>query len=188
MVINKEELQKTYQFTYTSKLVFSDPLIEHNLKLSCSEQKVPEEALVYGNRYHQELLLGTEAYSDLKWINQEVGYGLYAQTDLAQGTFIGEYTGLVCHNNPYYKMSNYCFNYPIVKSKNTLSIDAEPYGNLTRFINHSFHPNLDILHAFHSDLYHVILVANQLIKKGNHLTYNYGHSYWYLRGTPHLFF
>jgi uncharacterized protein len=187
MAIDKKQLEETYHFTYASHLMFENPSLKQELQKACLHQAIPKKARHHGNRYAHELLLGYEPPSEILWINDEVGYGLYSSSELLPGAFIGEYTGLVCTNNPYYKMSNYCFHYPIIESNQALSINAESYGNLTRFINHSFTPNLDILHAFHEGLYHVILVTNRSIKQGEHFTYNYGHSYWYLRGAPYHF-
>lgn len=184
MALDISSLESTYYFTYAPHLVFENPSFEILLKDLCHKQGVPKEALHYGTLYNKELTLGLEIPSTIEWVHPEVGYGLYSSVDISEGTFIGEYTGLISHHTPYYKMSNYCFQYPILQTEKHLSIDAENYGNLTRFINHSFTPNLQILHAFHHGLYHVILVASRSIKQGEHLTYNYGHGYWYLRGAP----
>jgi len=186
MVISISSLEKEHHFKYTPHLVFEDASLETVVKEQCQKQAVPQEALHYGALYEKELHLGLEIPSKVQWIHPEVGYGLYTTSEIPAGIFVGEYTGLLCCDPPYYKMGNYRFHYPHLHTERQLSIDAEGYGNMTRFINHSFTPNLTILQAFHGGLYHVILVAAGSIKKGEHLTYNYGHSYWYLRGAPHL--
>jgi len=171
-------------FVYSKHLHFDDFALEEELRAQCASQEVSQSALSYGLQYSNELTQGAEAPSEVKWISEEVGHGLYALSDLLAGTYIGEYTGLVTPNNPYFRISNYCFNYPHVKTRKALSIDAEHYGNRTRFINHSFTPNLDIRYAFHDGLYHVILVAREPIETGSQLSFNYGNAYWYLRGAP----
>jgi hypothetical protein len=181
-------LEQEHGFLYTKKLLFGNVELEKKIKNSLLEKSISQEALHYGTLYEQELLHGYEAPSVLQWIHKDVGYGLYSTLDLPQGSFIGEYTGIIDVNAPYYKMKDYVFSYPLEDaSQKKFSIDAESYGNLTRFINHSFQPNLTPLHAFHEGLYHVILVANRPIKQGEQLTYSYGHSYWYIRGTPMTF-
>jgi uncharacterized protein len=62
-------------------------------------------------------------------------------------------------------------------------IDATQ-GNLTRFINHSFTPNLRPVHVYYAGFYHLIFLAMQRIEKGTQLSYSYGKNYWYLRGKP----
>lgn len=174
-------------FIYAKHLVFLDENLEFSIKNALLNEKISSDALHYGKLYDEELSLGKEVLSSIQWVHDDVGYGLYSTSNLPEGSFIGEYTGLICENNSYYKMKNYLFRYPFDEiNGKRLSIDAEPHGNLTRFINHSFHPNLTPIHAFHNGLYHVILIANKSIKKGEQFTYSYGHSYWYLRGAPLL--
>ena len=57
-------------------------------------------------------------------------------------------------------------------------------GNLTRFINHSYNPNLQPMYAFIEGFYHLIFLTIKPIKNGEQLAYNYGNNYWYLRGKP----
>jgi uncharacterized protein len=185
MALDLPSLEKQHSFLYTKHLVFLDNDFEQSVKKTLLTKTVPKEALHYGTLYEREISLGYEAPSTIQFVHEEVGYGLYSIIDLPEGAFIGEYTGVICENAPYYKVKNYAFSYPLEDlSGRKLSIDAEPYGNLTRFINHSFEPNLIPVHAFHNGLYHIILIAKQPIKKGEQFTYSYGHSYWYLRGTP----
>jgi SET domain-containing protein len=62
-------------------------------------------------------------------------------------------------------------------------IDATK-GNLTRFINHSIHPNLKPIHVFYEGFYHLIFLALRRIEKGTQLSYDYGKNYWYIREKP----
>lgn len=187
MALNSLSIEKKHSFIYTKHVVFETIELETSIKNALLSSKISSQALHYGKLYDKELSVGEEALSSIKWVHEDVGYGLYSTIDLQEGSFIGEYTGLICENNSYYKMKNYLFRYPLEEfNGKKLSIDAEPHGNLTRFINHSFEPNLLPVHAFHNGLYHVILIAIKPIKKGEAFSYNYGHSYWYLRGAPTL--
>ena len=61
-------------------------------------------------------------------------------------------------------------------------IDATS-GSLTRFINHSYTPNIKPMYAFFDDKYHLIFISLKPIQKGTQLAYNYGENYWALRGN-----
>ena len=61
----------------------------------------------------------------------------------------------------------------LLQDGDTFCIDANNYGNVARFINHSCHPNLTPVKVFasHQDLRfpHIALFANRDIKKGEDL-------------------
>ena len=187
MALDTISLEKHHSFIYAKHLVFADIDLEHSIKNALLNANIPEIAIHYGKLYEKELLLGEEVPSSIQFLNEEIGFGLYSTLDLPEGAFIGEYTGLISENSPYYKIKNYVFSYPLEDhTGRKFSIDAQPHGNQTRFINHSFNPNLTPVHAFHNGLYHVILIAIKPIIKGEQFTYSYGHSYWYARGSPIL--
>ena len=57
-------------------------------------------------------------------------------------------------------------------------------GNFTRFLNHSFKPNVSSRGMVIDNLYHVIFFANKKIEKDEQLTYDYGPTYWNTRPYP----
>ncbi|PCI95821.1 hypothetical protein COB11_01100 [Candidatus Aerophobetes bacterium] len=189
MALEIADLESTHNFTFAKHLVFET----ESFKLQVLEKSNPEieskeTPIALGKKFDQELKEGLVPPCEIKHISEDVGFGLYALSPVYKGSFLGEYTGLICHGSSYYKMNNYLFKYPVKnEAGNDLSIDAEPYGNHTRFINHSFKPNLDHHYAYHRGLYHLIFVANRDIKEGEQFTFNYGHGYWYLRGAPDTF-
>jgi SET domain-containing protein len=63
-------------------------------------------------------------------------------------------------------------------------IDAQDFGNHTRFINHSFQGNLEPASVYCDGLMHVIFYANKTIPAGTQLCYDYGEDYWEKRGKP----
>ena len=71
----------------------------------------------------------------------------------------------------------------------TFCIDANKFGNVTRFINHSCAPNLVPVKVFssHQDLRfpHIAMFASKQIKKGDVLGFDYGEKFWVIK---HKFF
>lgn len=130
--------------------------------------------------YQKQLLAGTMADTFIKWINPTIGYGLFAAVDLPEKSFIGEYTGIIRRvNKNHPSLNDYCFHYPTrFWSSKYFVIDAFHEGNMTRFINHSNHPNLQPLWLVNRNVLHLVFIANRFISKGTELTFDYGSDYW----------
>lgn len=137
----------------------------------------------WSKMYHHEVMTGKTASIYVKWINQEMGYGVFAEKEIFAGTFIGEYTGIVRYLSRKHPDHNpYCFHYPTKWwSLKYFVIDALREGNLTRFINHSQRPNIHPLCLVDRGLLHQVFVASRLIKKGEQITFDYGKDYWLKR-------
>jgi hypothetical protein len=133
-----------------------------------------------GTEYKAKLWAGTVADVTIKWIDNEIGFGVFANQDFAEGAYIGEFTGGVrrlYRSNP--EFNAYCFHYPTrFWSKKYYIIDASQGGNETRFINHSDDPNLIPMCLWDRSLLHVVFFAQKRIPKGTQLTYNYGRDFW----------
>lgn len=130
--------------------------------------------------YQSQLSAGATADTCIKWINPQLGYGLFAEVDLPEKSFVAEYTGIVRQvnkRNP--NLNGYCFQYPTrFWSFKYFVIDALQEGNVSRFINHSNQPNLQPLWLIKRGVLHLIFIANRLITKGTELTFDYGVDYW----------
>ena len=122
----------------------------------------------------------------IKRIDHYKGYGLFALSNLKKDSFIGVYTGYIRkHKKRLDRKNGYCFEYQTLFSKKTpFTIDAKYGGNYTRFINHSYKPNLSLFLAYCKNIMHIILVTNRDIEKGEELTYDYGENYWKKREKP----
>lgn len=142
-----------------------------------------KEHWALGRRYQQELALGTVANIEIRWIDRNIRYGLFAGEDFSVGTFIGEYTGYVRQLNRYRPDHNgYCFHYPTKYwSWDYYVVDALKGGNETRFINHSDFPNLEPLCLVDRGLLHLVFRTKGNVKKGEQLTFDYGKDYWQKR-------
>jgi uncharacterized protein len=122
----------------------------------------------------------------IRWVHDRVGYGLFAEEELSKGAYAGEYTGIVRENNRRYSeaLNNYCYEYPVPDDIGRNFVTDATDGHLTRFINHSPHPNLQPFHVFYDGFYHLIFLSRFKIEKGEQLSFDYGHVYWYLRDPP----
>lgn len=129
--------------------------------------------------YHTFLEKGQVAHVEVRWIDDELGYGLFTTTDLEDGTFVGEFTGRVKPLSCKSQSNIYCFHYPTrFFSRRYTVVDALHEGNETRFINHSDRPNLEPLCLCDRNLLRIVFITKGKVAKGTQLTYNYGPDFW----------
>lgn len=187
-LVSIKELEDSLHFHYLPQLSFKDPmeemhLLEEGLKQAKMGEVLPEHSS-NGQKWKREIEEGFIPKVSVRWIGPEVGYGLFLEEDLAEGVFVGEYIGEVRKNNDHLVVSNYLYTYPLLDDiGRNFVIDAHQ-GCLTRFINHSYTPQLRATYAYVDGLYHMILVTLHPISKGTQLTFNYGKNYWYYRSPP----
>lgn len=150
---------------------------------------VSAQALELGSRYIDEIESGYIPHVSVRQIDAKVGHGLFAEEEIAAGVYVGEYTGIVRKNDRRYMqpLNDYCYEYPVPDEIGRHFVIDATQGNLTRFINHSYTPNLQPIHVFYDGFYHLIFLSLMPIAKGTQLSYNYGKNYWYLRSLPTIF-
>jgi len=147
---------------------------------------VSPQALELGQKYFNKIDAAYIPHVSVRWISDKVGYGLFAEEEISEGNYVGEYTGIVRKNDRRYfePLNNYCYKYPVDDEIGRSFVIDATQGNLTRFINHRSKPNLKPIHVFYEGYYHLIFLALRPIQKGEELSYDYGESYWYLREPP----
>jgi hypothetical protein len=133
-----------------------------------------------GHLYHEELSHGITAPLSVRWINEQWGYGLFAEETLKKWDFVAEYAGIVKRQHFLFPRNNaYCLRYParswLLKR---MMVDSEESGNLSRYINHSDLPNLQPNYVINRGLVHIIFLASREIEAGEELLFNYGATYW----------
>ncbi|NGX50353.1 MAG: hypothetical protein K1060chlam2_00198 [Chlamydiae bacterium] len=178
-----EELEQKLGYRHLSKNIFEEHEEIYRLGL---EAEVSPEQEELGKRYIDQIESAYLPEISLHDLGEKVGYGLFAEESIPPGAYVGEYTGLVRKNDRRYSapMNNYCYEYPVLDElERSYVIDATD-GNFTRFINHSYDPNLKPVHLYHLGYFHLIFLAIREIKKGEQLCYNYGKHYWYVRRPP----
>lgn len=185
--LSEIEFKEFFKVEYRSHLHFPNYFFFKSTLKNCP-WILKSSSFGIGNRelaeqYRKELFIGEKAPVTVQWIDEELGYGLFAAADLFEGTYVGEFTGQVrrlYRSKP--QKNAYCFHYPTrFWSWHYTIVDALKEGNETRFINHSDTPNLQPLCLCERSLLHLVFVAKQNIPAGTQLTYDYGPDFWRYR-------
>ncbi|MGB7978809.1 MAG: SET domain-containing protein-lysine N-methyltransferase [Chlamydiales bacterium] len=160
-------------------------ILERGLELM-RQGKIPENAIQRGVRYRKKILSGFCPKVSIRFINERVGQGVFAEEVLKARSYVGEYTGVVRENVRIYfvPLNNYCYEYPVPDEMGRSFVIDATEGNFTRYINHSYRPNLKPLYAFLDGFYHLIFIALRQIEIGEQLCYDYGRNYWIIRPGP----
>jgi hypothetical protein len=131
----------------------------------------------------------------LKYINNEVGYGVFAETNLYEDDFIQEYAGhVISAEQLFYNGRNLNNSYLMTLFPSMschlqtpdMMIDAKKAGNFTRFINHSEKPNVKIKLVLDAEgLWHVVFFMGRTTHADEQLFIDYGRKYWeFLQKSP----
>ena len=160
IVYSIEELEKRIPFKYVPHLLFEDAkdvLARGQAKIS--KQSSGPQALELGLKYIEKINAAYIPHVSIRWINERIGYGLFAEEEMSEGSYVGEYTGIVRRNDRRYfePLNNYYYEYPVDDEIGRSFVIDATQGNLTRFINHSSKPNLQPTYAFYDGYYHLIL-------------------------------
>lgn len=142
-------------------------------------------------KYGAQIAQGYVAPMSIRFINDKIGYGTFAETDIAQDAIVGEYTGLLMEFKDVKDTKytwDYLSGYDELGKNFMLSVDAAKYGNEMRFVNHDYQPNAVMKYIPQGGFWHVVYIASRPIKKGEQILTNYGERYWSgKRGAPHKF-
>ena len=183
-------MQNNYEFELLNEIGFQSAkerreILSRGLK-ELQKGNVSPKALKLGEKYRKEIEVNEWPLVSIRYINDNVGHGVFAEELLKADCYIGEYTGIVRENTRIYfvPLNNYCFQYPVLDRTGRNFVIDGTKGNFTRFINHSPKPNLQPAYAFVDGFYHLIIFPNRDIQKGEQLSYDYGESYWYIRSRP----
>lgn len=178
------QFEKIFGITYQTKLLCSDWKVESWLKKKCAQAdkrgSIGLFSLWLGHLHNKVLLYHAIPDISIRWIDDFLGYGLFATKPFKKWQYIGEYTGLLRRRNLFFpNVNDYCFMYPRAwMAARAYTIDSEKHGNYTRFINHSDSPNCESLSAYHDGLFRIIFRTVKDVSEGDELTYDYGDIYW----------
>ncbi|KAK7164512.1 hypothetical protein R3I94_003039 [Phoxinus phoxinus] len=117
---------------------------------------------------------------------ERMGWGVRALQDIPEGTFVCEFAGEIISDGEANVRENdsYMFNLDN-KVGEVYCIDAQFYGNVSRFMNHLCEPNLFPVRVFtkHQDMRfpRIALYASKPIQAGNELGFDYGDPYWQIK-------
>lgn len=184
------ELEALLQFKFLPQIAFETPEAQQDVLTRGLEKLnnsgISEETLMLGQKYKREIEAAYIPDVSVRFLDPKVGTGLFAEEEIETGSYVGEYTGIVRKNDRRYMepLNDYCYEYPVPDYIGRSFVIDATQGHLTRFINHSYNPNLKPVHVFYEGYYHLIFIALERIKKGAQLSYNYGKNYWYIRRPP----
>ncbi len=186
-----QELEEKLGFYYIPEIAFESPEIRQDIWEKGIDlwvkRETSEEAERLGALFHDKIESGFIRDVSVRFIDDRVEHGLFAEERIEAGSYVGEYVGVIRENDirRYMgKLNNYCYNYPVKDALDRDYVIDAQNGNLTRFINHDSEPNLEPHHVFYAGFYHLIFLAKRLIEKGEELSYDYGKNYWQLREPP----
>nr|XP_036232839.1 uncharacterized protein LOC106615058 [Bactrocera oleae] len=107
------------------------------------------------------------------------GWGVRTLVQVAKGSFVSEYIGEILSNTEADRRTDdsYCFDL-----ENGHCIDANYFGNVSRFYNHSCEPNIVSVRVFfeHQDYRFpkIAFFACRDIQAGEELCFDYGDTFW----------
>lgn len=118
----------------------------------------------------QNQKLSKRDYADLKIVPTGVrGFGAISQKDIPENTFVIEYIGDLINTAEFNKrmkakLDNKEKEFYFLTVESDLIVDAEPAGNLSRFINHSCDPNCSTLKMTVDGNTRIGIFTNQFVK------------------------
>jgi hypothetical protein len=174
---------------YLPELVFAGEATYRRILRECriAEKNggITSEMKWLGTFYSEQIRTHALADVSIRWIDETLGYGLFAEQDIEAGGYIGEYTGVVRRRSLFFRDHNeYCFSYPTSDvSYRKHIIDAKEQGNELRYANHSQDPNCEPRCVLLDGILHIIVRAIKDISAGVQITYDYSHHFWQSR-TP----
>ncbi|MCE5294520.1 MAG: SET domain-containing protein-lysine N-methyltransferase [Chlamydiales bacterium] len=185
---NRDEFEKFFGIKYLQTPFFNSYELLQEMQKACPwmllHTVVGREHRSLGALLHKPLFSGRIAPVAIRWIDDEMGYGLFSQNLIAKEAFIGQYTGLVHKGGRFGKkmLNGYCIRIPTkFWSLQYFVMDAQNAGNELRFANHSDAPNIRPFCLIDRGLVHIGFFALRQIEVGEELTFDYGRAYWKYR-------
>lgn len=191
---NEEKSQILDQLTFFSCPVFENEAIFHHILFHTHKAKeknlIAPEKTWMGIYFDKEIQQNFHPSISIRFLDPEVGCGVFAMQRIPSCSFVGEYTGIVRERKSnYVKHKTYCVRFEGWElGRKKFIIDAEKGGNFTRFINHSANPNLSLQSVYWRGMPRMIFIALKEIPEGTQLTFDYGTCFWKnCQKTPRCF-
>ncbi len=187
-IVEEEAFNDLFDIEYTPYLEFESYKFFKKVIQRCplDFKDSAEETVQLFKKYKNEIQNGYFAPVSIKWINETLEFGVYSEKELKKSDYVGEYTGKLSSTSVFFPKHNaYCLGYPLKKGLfSRFIIDSEKRGNESRFINHSFNPNLAEFATLENGLFHCHFFAKRNISLREQLTFDYGQDYWRKRLPP----
>lgn len=182
------DIENYFSFQYINSLEFYSTDVLQKIQNRC-KKKLQKQKIFGQNQWNVSLCSEDlqKSHQDffVKKVHPLVGFGVFTKKIISEFTCIGEYVGIVRKRRWFSESKNdYVFGYVIGPKDTPWVIDAQEKGNLTRFINHSYSPNLISKWTIFQNTAHILFYAKRTIFSGEQLTYDYGPYYWRKRPSP----
>jgi hypothetical protein len=196
--IGSNDFLREYGVTWTDEIIWKNDLTDRHGKLKPHVNFLFKKEAEYWNSdlwsdrdkkffglKEQQILMGDFPSLYLKFIDDVVGHGIYANQKIQKDDLIGEYTGEFMFDRRRDTLdSGYLIGGYSRLGRFKWHIDARNNGNYTRFINHSCDPNIKLTQTFFGGQYRGLVIAAKDIKLGEQVLMNYGNDYWSGKQTP----
>ena len=173
---------------------FADPpmIFECNDMCSCNVTSCNNRVVQHGITYRMQLYKtygmgwGVKSLVDIPKGSSKISSSSLFKMAFISGGFVCEYVGELISDAEAEQRENDSYLFDLEnRDGDTFCIDANKFGNVTRFINHSCAPNLVPVKVFtsHQDLRfpHIAMFASKDIKKGDVLGFDYGEKFWVIK-------
>ena len=178
--VSPSAFQRLTGVRYLPTLEFYDEEAERFAKVCWKKKYLDRERQWLGEFHGPAMEQGKVAPLSIQWIDEVLGFGVFAAQEFRKGDYLGAYTGRLIRRDLLRKRVNdYCFRYPVeVATLWPLMIDAGKQGNEMRFINHSAHPNCETIGVPYRGVVYLLVRAAASLSEGTQLTIDYGPAYW----------
>ncbi|BCA93786.1 hypothetical protein TUM19329_01470 [Legionella antarctica] len=169
------------------KFVFSEAIIvDSQFTIKDLPLSIDGDALYTTDKKLITLLKTPHDFSryELRYINPEIGFGVFSKGTIEKGEIISFYTGIKTHSLPETR-----FSFIQAQDCFMMKIDASQYGNITRFINHApkhntsaqstfIEANINSSSHYLNGLEMIVYSATKKIFKGEQLLVDYGNNFF----------
>ena len=137
-------------------------------------------------KYCEDIKYNRFAPMCVAYINDGVGFGLFATAPIKKDDFIGIYTGIVKIKNAI-DDTTYSWDHPADPLHKDIKLvcDATYAGNELRYSNHSFAPNVKKVDILCNNRWYVCYIAQEDIESGEQILASYGYGYWVSTKRPY---
>ena len=148
--------------------------------------KNPSVYLELYEKYRDDIKYNKFAPMCVAYINDDVGFGVFATAPIKKDDFIGVYTGVVKAKNGT-DDSTYTWEHPgdPLNSKIKLECDGTYAGNELRYVNHSFAANVKKIDVLCNNRWYLCYIAQEDIEPGEQILVSYGMAYWTTTKRPY---
>lgn len=186
-----KELFGKLDLTFTDKIIFSDSAKEvsnvvrtdlngYTCPTSLTPAKIKDFETCLDSSYR--------APTYLKWVNDDVGYGVFASEDIVADKFVTTYTGKLFSDSDASEGTTWTWSYPIsgtIKGKK-YALSGKDCGNIGRFFNDARSDSGNnllsvMIYSEKEKNYNIVYYASKNVMKDQELCVSYGAAYWATR-------